>query len=505
MLGKNSDTSESSCNAAGVSHHDGMDEEPAKGDASGRLLLIEQISQSLSTAQSVEEIADVILAEGLPVLGANAGSVALLNQQTQQMFTIRCSGYPPELVAAYRTYPVTTHLPNADVVRSQESLFIETTEERDAFYPHLGDPTKSYERGALAAIPLIAAGRVIGGLAVSFAGDRRFDTGDRAFIQAMGQIGAQALARQQEIDVRLGAERALRHSEARKDAILTSALDCIITIDQDQKVIDWNPAAERTFGYSHDQAVGEALSTLIIPERMHAAHMLGFRHYLATGEGPLLFKRIEVVAVRADGQEILVELAILPVKLDSQIFFTAYLRDLSERESMIAQQRTFLHDILLSVTDGTLRLCYNAGDLPATLPHDHGLVDLITSNDVARVRHFSQQAATQLGFSDERRQDLATAASEAAMNAFTHAGGGKAGIASNGNTVQITISDHGKGISLEHLPQATLTRGYSTLSTLGHGMKFMIETIDRLYLLTNAKGTIVVLEQDRNPPSLPWL
>lgn len=127
-----------------------------------------------------------------------------------------------------------------------------------------------------------------------------------------------------------------RHSEVWTEptyrAILDSALDCIITMDATGRVREFNPAAERVFGYRRDQAVGRELAELIIPERMRERHRRGLQHYLKTGEGPVLGHRIEINALRHDGSEILVELAITAFKIDGSPFFTAYLRDITERK-----------------------------------------------------------------------------------------------------------------------------------------------------------------------------
>lgn len=114
-------------------------------------------------------------------------------------------------------------------------------------------------------------------------------------------------------------------------AILDSALDCIITMDASGRVREFNPAAERVFGYRRDEAVGEELATLIIPSPLRERHRQGLAHYLKTGEGPVLARRIEVAAVRKDGCEILVELAITAFRIKGEPVFTAYLREITER------------------------------------------------------------------------------------------------------------------------------------------------------------------------------
>ena len=128
------------------------------------------------------------------------------------------------------------------------------------------------------------------------------------------------------------AETKLLESEARKAAILEAALDCIITIDHMDRVIDFNPAAEKTFGYQRTDVLGRNMAELIIPPQFREAHYRGLARFLATGEGPLLGKRIEVDAMRMDGNTFPVELAITTIRTGEQPLFTAYLRDITQRK-----------------------------------------------------------------------------------------------------------------------------------------------------------------------------
>jgi PAS domain S-box-containing protein len=129
----------------------------------------------------------------------------------------------------------------------------------------------------------------------------------------------------------------LRSSEALKAAILHSALDCIISMDHDGMVVEFNPAAEKTFGYHRADALGRELAGLIIPPALRDAHRRGLRHYLATGEGPVLGKVLELVAMRADGSEFPVELTISPIRQEGQPLFTAIVRDISARKRAEAE------------------------------------------------------------------------------------------------------------------------------------------------------------------------
>jgi two-component system, chemotaxis family, CheB/CheR fusion protein len=120
--------------------------------------------------------------------------------------------------------------------------------------------------------------------------------------------------------------------EALSRTFLDSALDCIITMDANGRVLEFNPASERVFGFARSEAVGKELAELIIPPRLRERHRQGLAHYLKTGEGPLIGKLIEVEALRRDGSEILVALAINATQVNGSPIFTAYLRDITERK-----------------------------------------------------------------------------------------------------------------------------------------------------------------------------
>jgi len=161
---------------------------------------------------------------------------------------------------------------------------------------------------------------------------------------------------------------ALRESEKRKSAILEAALDCIITVDAEGNVIEFNPAAERTFGYSRAEILQRHMREFIVPPRLREAHDDdGMKHFLATGEGPVLRKRIEITAMRKSGEEFPAELAVVPVDQGGQPVFTAYLRDISaardaqqalkDSESRYRSVVENLSEIVFQ-TDDQLRLNY---------------------------------------------------------------------------------------------------------------------------------------------------
>ena len=114
-------------------------------------------------------------------------------------------------------------------------------------------------------------------------------------------------------------------------AVLETALDCIIGMDQYGCIAEFNPAAEATFGWLKSEVIGKKLADTIIPEKLRSAHDAGLDNFMKTGEGPVLGKRIEVTAIRRGQGEFPVELAVISHELRGRPFFTAHLRDISER------------------------------------------------------------------------------------------------------------------------------------------------------------------------------
>lgn len=180
--------------------------------------------------------------------------------------------------------------------------------------------------------------------------------------------------------------------------------------------------------------------------------------------------------------------------------------DITERKDAALRQRVFLRDILAGVTEGKLRLCETPAALPKRLTPTGESIAL-TERTLRQARMQACAVAEAQGHSDARCHDLMTAVGEAAMNAIKYANGGVVtfGIDSASGTVQVVIADQGGGIALDNLHRATLEKGYSTGGSLGHGFWLMLQTIDRLFLLTGpATGTTLVLEQERTPPPPPW-
>lgn len=176
-----------------------------------------------------------------------------------------------------------------------------------------------------------------------------------------------------------------------------------------------------------------------------------------------------------------------------------------EMKLAAVRQRVFLGDVLAGVTDGHLILCHTFEELPSSLSPFDGPIALSLSGGLRELRYKTQEAAESIGLSSDRTGDLVAAVGETGMNAIVHAGKGigQVFVSDITNTVQVSVTDLGSGIKMENLPHATLKKGYTTSGTLGYGMKMMLQTTDRAFLLTGVGGTTVVLEQDHT--ALPKL
>jgi PAS domain S-box-containing protein len=127
-------------------------------------------------------------------------------------------------------------------------------------------------------------------------------------------------------------QQKLSDSESKLRSILSNAMDAIITINESGLIEDWNLQAEATFGFSSEEALGKSLTELIIPHKYRRAHTEGMKHFLNTGEGPVLNSRIELVGLTKSNNHFPIELSIIPIRLNGKYVFSAFLRDITLRK-----------------------------------------------------------------------------------------------------------------------------------------------------------------------------
>lgn len=540
-----------------------MPEAAALGHDSGGLRLgsLQPLTAALLECVTPADVAAVVVDRGLSVLGARAGLVALLSEDGRDLEIVEAHGYDARMMREWGRFPVDAPLPLSDVTRQGVPLFLTSRAEWLARYPDMvrvaTDPTR-----ASLALPLIARGRTLGGLHFSFAQERGFTEEDRAFALELSRQCALALERTLAL---VQAEEGQRRLDflARASETFSASLEYETTLSSVARMVvpdftDWcavdtlteegtlerlaithvDPAKvqwarEMQERYPPDPAsprglyqvlrTGQAEIYPVISDEMLAGAARGAEHLAALRQigfrsaviAPLLARgrtlgAISFVMTDESGRrfrpsdlafaEDLARRAAVAVD-NARLYREARRSEQALRENE-ARQGAFLRDVLASVTEGKLRLCQDAAELPAAASPAETVT--LAAPSVAVVRHAACEAAAAQGLTPERASDLETAVSEAATNAVRHAGGGAARVCAAAGTVQVWVEDRGAGIALQRLPRATLERGFTTAGTLGHGFWFMLHTVDRVWLLTGETGTTIVLEQDRIPPAPVW-
>ncbi|MCC5651479.1 PAS domain S-box protein [Nostoc sp. XA013] len=162
-----------------------------------RTVLLQKITAALSEALTPQQVADVVVNQGIAALQATAGSVVLVTEGGTTLKVVQAIGYPQSLIDAWASFPITAPNQIAETVRTKEPIFVENLAAMIARYPNLADVVALTENNAWACIPLIAEGKVIGGLGLSFVTEQIFNEEDRGFMLTLGQQCGQAIARAQ--------------------------------------------------------------------------------------------------------------------------------------------------------------------------------------------------------------------------------------------------------------------------------------------------------------------
>jgi PAS domain S-box-containing protein len=155
---------------------------------------------------------------------------------------------------------------------------------------------------------------------------------------AADTLGA-AIGRTRAEHRRLEEQAAREGLELRTSAVLASALEAIVTMDEQGRIVDFNPAAERMFGYEREDVAGEPLADVLVPPELRTRHLDGLARFLETGRSTILGKHLEMEALRADGERLPIELTITHVPMPGATLFTGFIRDVTERRQAEDQLR----------------------------------------------------------------------------------------------------------------------------------------------------------------------
>lgn len=191
--------------------------------------------------------------------------------------------------------------------------------------PRVGDHAWAEREGmvSFAGYPLIVDGKLIG--VVALFGRHALGNDTLTALSSIATSIALGIQRKRN-------EESLRVSEARKTAILQNSLDGIVMIDEESRLLEFNPAAEAMFGFQRGDVIGQKMAELIIPPEYREQHYHGMERYRETGVAVVLGRRLELEAIRADKSRFPVELAITRIESEGPALFTATLRDITSRK-----------------------------------------------------------------------------------------------------------------------------------------------------------------------------
>lgn len=160
-----------------------------------------------------------------------------------------------------------------------------------------------------------------------------------------------------EISRRTNAERHASDLSRRLQTLIDTANDAVVSIDSNSIVIDWNSTAEKMFGWTRREALGQTLTDLIVPIAHRNAHHMGLRRYLNNGQGPLFNSRVETTAIHKNGNEFDVELSVWPVCSGNSCTFSSFVRDISQRkaaERALVNSEAKYRAVVENVSEGIL-------------------------------------------------------------------------------------------------------------------------------------------------------
>lgn len=178
-------------------------------------------------------------------------------------------------------------------------------------------------------------------------------------------------------------------------ALVESALDGVITMDDKGRIIAFNPAAEKIFNYRSDQIIGRAVSELLIPKMLRPRHEAGLIHFLASGERKIIGKRLKVTAMRADQSTFPAEMEVISVNPEATPVFIAYIRDISEQERIEKEQRQYALNLKKTLLQTILAISRTIE-----------IRDPYTAGHQRRVAHLAANMARVLKLPEERVEGI---------------------------------------------------------------------------------------------------
>jgi len=314
-----------------------------------------------------------------------------------------------------------------------------------------------------------------------------------------GETPQYHIAMVEDITERKRAEEELRESEERMRALTEAAFDGV-AVTEGGRILEVNRHTAAMLGYRPEEMVGREVADFIVPEDRERV----VARIMQSLEGV-----IENSMVRKDGTHLIVEAHAKMAAYGDRRVRVAALRDITERKlteeherELESHKRDFYKRTILAATEGKLAVVEES-------EIDSLACDLVRSWNVTDERSFTTMRneltalSLEASMEESRVHEFLGCAVEAATNAIKHAQGGTARLCRLEDSLMFVMSDNGPGIGALALPDVALTKGYSTVGTLGMGYKIMIDFADKVYLATGPEGTKVAIEMKLRADSTP--
>lgn len=305
----------------------------AERRAREQLERLQQVTAQFGRLLTPGDVADTGLSLGVQAVGAEAAALLVLDAEGRELELIGSVGLEPAARERFARVPVSDATGGGAAVRLRQPVFVESLEELRRRFPGMAARLDSH--GTRAIFPLLAGDAVLGVLVFAFEQWGPVPPGERAFLSALAGVCGQALER-----ARLYA--AARESQCRLEGIVSSAMDAIVTVDAEQRIVLFNSAAEAMFRCSAAEALGASFQQFV-PPGLRAQADAQARAVLEHPESwPSFARPARVAALRAGGEEFPVEATLSRAEVLGQPLFTLIVRDVSERQRA-EEERERLH------------------------------------------------------------------------------------------------------------------------------------------------------------------
>jgi PAS domain S-box-containing protein len=327
-------------------------------DRTGRL---QKITAALSASITPIQVAEVIVNEGAPALGAATSTVVALHEEAQTL-ELLYSTAPETVTRLYKRFSLSLNVPVSHAVHSRQPVWIESQQQYVERYPHLADQIRQWGHQAALAIPMISKERILGVMIMSFDQAMTFSPEDKDYALTIARQGAQALER-------AWAEDALRESEERFRALVSQATAGITQTDLNNRLVFVNPQFGEMLGFSRSELMGKTIWELTHPDDIEESRRL-FERLISEGKPYQFEKRF----IRRDGQVLWANVSVSPIRdvTGKPKGGVGVIVDITERkrvETNLRESEERYRFIVENTSDGIWRIELDA-PMPVTLSEE---------------------------------------------------------------------------------------------------------------------------------------